>query len=358
MTIETKTADALSQRLFAATVDAMDMLTVYVGDRLGYYRALAELGPQSSSELAERAGTTERYTREWLEQQTITGIVEVDDVSAPSEQRRYSISPGHAEALTDGLSLAYITPFVRMVAAAGFQVPHIVEAHRQGNGVSWAQYGLDMREAQGDMNRPFFAGLLGQEWFPSVPDLHERLSDGARVADIGFGHGWSAIALATAYPGITVDGFDVDEPSVETANQNAKAEGVADRVKFHAVDAAGVAPSERYDVVTAFECIHDLPHPVAVLSSMRTLAGGDGIVVVMDEKVADAFGAIGDDIERVMYGFSNLICLPDGMAHPESAATGTVMREGQLAAYARDAGFSGVDVLPIESDLWRFYRLT
>jgi 2-polyprenyl-3-methyl-5-hydroxy-6-metoxy-1,4-benzoquinol methylase len=355
--IHETSADDLSQRLFGATVGAMDMFTVYIGDRLGYYRSLADYGPQSSAELAAHAGTEERYTREWLEQQAITGILGVDDVSAPAAERRYSISPGHDEALTEELSLAYIAPFVRMIAAAGMQVPRIVEAHRNGGGVSWAQYGIDMRQAQGDMNRPFFANLLGTEWFAAVPDLHARLSGGARVADIGAGHGWSAIALAHAYPGITIDGYDVDEPSVETANANAAAESVSDRARFHLVDAAEPPTDSRYDVVTAFECIHDLPQPVDVLATMRTLAGDDGMVVVMDEKVADAFGAVGNELERVMYGFSNLICLPDGMSHPGSVGTGTVMRHEKLADYARQAGFSAIEVLPIEADMWRFYRL-
>ena len=351
------TADDLSQRLFAATVGAMDMLTVYIGDRLGYYRALADGGPATSAELAERAGTTERYTREWLEQQAITGLLRVDDVDLPASDRRYSISPGHAEALTSDLSLAYIAPFVRMVTAAGIQLPAIVAAHRSGGGVSWEQYGTDMREAQGDMNRPFFHQLLGTEWFPGVTDLHERLRDGARVADIGFGHGWSAIALADAYPHITVDGFDVDAPSVDTANSNAAQAGVSDRVRFHQVDASRPPTEDTFDIVTAFECIHDLPQPVEVLATMKQLAGDDGLVVVMDEKVADRFGAIGDDIERVMYGFSNLICLPDGMSHGGSVGTGTVMRQPLLTNYARHAGFADVEVLPIETDLWRFYRL-
>jgi 2-polyprenyl-3-methyl-5-hydroxy-6-metoxy-1,4-benzoquinol methylase len=123
------------------------------------------------------------------------------------------------------------------------------------------------------------------------------------------------------------------------------------------VDAAEPPTDSRYDVVTAFECIHDLPQPVDVLATMRTLAGDDGMVVVMDEKVADAFGAVGNELERVMYGFSNLICLPDGMSHPGSVGTGTVMRHEKLADYARQAGFSAIEVLPIEADMWRFYRL-
>lgn len=163
--------------------------------------------------------------------------------------------------------------------------------------------------------------------------------------------------MAESYPVVTVDGFEVDGPSVERANQNAAAHGVADRVEFHLVDAAEPPTDETFDVVTAFECIHDMARPVEVLETMRTMAGEEGFVLVMDEKVAERFGAIGDDIERLMYGFSNLICLPDGLSQEGSVGTGTVMRRDLLRQYARAADFAEVEVLPIDADLWRFYRL-
>jgi hypothetical protein len=351
------TADELTGRLFDAVLGTLDVFSVYIGDRLGYYRALSEMGPSTSVELASRAGTVERYTREWLEQQTITGILDVDDVDAPSDERRYSIAPGHTESLTSNLSLAYVSPFARLVSSAGMQLAALVEAHRRGGGVSWDAFGDDMREAQADGNRPFFAKHLGNEWFPSVPEIHSLLDGGARVAEIGPGFGWSSIAVAKAYPEVTIDGYDIDGPSVAAANENALEHGVADRVKFHHVDASTEPSEHTYDLVMGFEFIHDLPYPVEVLTTMRHLAGESGMVVVMDEKVAESFGAIGDDVERLMYGFSILVCLPDGMSHPDSAGTGTVMRPSTLRAYARAAGFEDIEILPIETDLWRFYRL-
>lgn len=351
-------AEALAERLFGSVLEAFDLMAVYLGDRLGYYQALADRGPSTSAELAEAAGTVERYTREWLEQQATTRIVEVADVAAPAADRRFYLGPGHAEVLTDPVSLAYMAPAAQMLAASGFQLAAIAEAHRSGGGVSWTQFGYDMREAQGAFNRPFFMRLLPGDWFGSVPELRDKLEGGARMADIGCGYGWSAIGLARAYPALTVDGYDVDEPSIETARANAAAEGVADRVSFHARDAAGADLGGGYDIVAAFECIHDLPDPVGVLTTMRRLAGEDAMVIVMDEKVAPSFGAIGDEIERLMYGFSNMICLPDGLSHPGSVGTGTVMRHETLEMYGRDAGFETIEVLPIEADLWRFYRLS
>lgn len=350
-------AEALAERLFGAVLETMDIMSVYIGDRLGYYRLLADHGPATSGELAARAGATERYVREWLEQQVTTGILEVDDATAGPHDRRFSLPGGHGEVLTDPVSLVYMAPAAQMLAAVGYQLGAIVEAHRSGGGVSWADFGQDMREAQGAFNRPFFMRLLGSEWFAGVPELHSLLSAGARMADVGCGYGWSSIGLAKDYPRLVVDGFDLDGPSVEIGNANARAEGVSDRVRLYHRDAADPTVSGNYDIVAAFECIHDLPDPVGVLETMRRLADDEGIVIVMDEKVAPSFGAIGDEIERLMYGFSNLICLPDGMSHPGSVGTGTVMRQETLERYAHEAGFTSVDVLPIDTDLWRFYRL-
>lgn len=348
----------LTQRLFDAALGAVDMWSVYLGEKLGLYSALAEGGSLTSAELAAAAQIDRRYASEWLEQQVVTGLLDVDDPDLPGEQRRYELPVSHAEVLTDPDSLNYLAPFMRLMTAAGIQLPALIEAYRTGGGVGWGQYGPDMRTGQADMNRPWFLGALGSEWFPAVPDLDQRLRGGARVADIGCGEGWSSIAMALAYPKATVDGYDLDEPSVAAARGHAEKAGVSDRVTFVAGDAGAADRDGDYDVVTAFECIHDLARPVEVLATMRRLARPDGQVIVMDERVAEQFPGRGDDVERLMYGFSLLVCLPDGLSHSPSAGTGTVMRPETLRRYAEEAGFAGLEVLPIENDLWRFYRLS
>ena len=350
-------ADAFAERIFESVLGAMDMWSIYLGDRLGYYRTLAERGPITASELAGAAGSNLRYATEWLEQQSVTGIVEVDDPARPEGSRRYSLPEGHVEVLTQRDSLNFLAPFVQLATAAGVQMPALLSSYREGGGVGWADFGPDMRQGQADMNRPWFIGALGSSWFPAVPDLHERLLAGGRVADVGCGEGWSSIAIAQAYPNVTVDAFDVDGPSIEAANRHAAGTDAADRVRFHAVDAATVGQDGQFDVVTAFECIHDVPHPVEVLATMRRLVKDDGHVVVMDERVAETFPGRGDDVERLMYGFSLFVCLPDGMSHQPSAATGTVMRPSTLRRYAQEAGFRDIEILPVEHELWRFYRL-
>jgi len=355
----TERRDALVERLFRANIAMLDLMTVYLGDRLGLYRALADGGPATPADLAERTRTDERYVREWLEQQATTQMLEVDGIDAPADARRYRLPPAHAEVLTDPDSLAYPAPLARFNVGVARRLPDLVRAFRSGGGIDYGTYDADVREGQADANRPLFANLLGQEWLPSIPDVHARLlaAPAARIADIGCGAGWSSIAMARAYPSVTVHGFDADDRSIDLARANAAAAGVADRVAFGRHDVSELAREGTFDLVTAFECIHDMARPVDALRTMRRLVGERGAAIVADERVAERFGALGDDVERLMYAWSVLFCLPTGRAEEPSAATGTVMRPATLERYAAEASFGRVEILPIEHDLWRFYRL-
>jgi 2-polyprenyl-3-methyl-5-hydroxy-6-metoxy-1,4-benzoquinol methylase len=355
---EAETIEEFAGRIFESILGMIDVWSIYIGDKLGLYDALADV-PMTRDELTSRTGTHQRYITEWLERQVTTGILEVDDPAAGHDARVYSLSAAHREVLCDRDSLSYLTPFARLMTAGGLQLTALLDAYRDGGGVPWERYGPDMRTGQADMNRPWFINALGSEWFPAVPELDQRLhQDGARVADIGCGEGWSSIAIAQAYPGVTVDGFDIDEASIVAARDHARNAGVSARVHFHLVDGSGASGEDSYDVVTLFECVHDMAHPIEVLKAARSLAKPDGHVIVMDEAVADSFGDSTDEVERLMYGFSLFVCLPDGLSHEGGVGTGTVMRPSQLEEYAKGAGFSGVSVLPIENDLWRFYSLT
>jgi SAM-dependent methyltransferase len=359
-TITASTAEEFGERLFAAVLGTQLVQAAYLGDRLGYYRTLAA-GPRTPAELAESTGTAERYAREWLEHQAVAGVLTVDDPAAPPDRRRFRLPPGAAEVLTDVLSPNHVLPLARMAAGLGQHLDALAGAYRSGGGVAWAEFGGDARESQAAANRPLFLGALPRDYLPSIPEIRAVLERGGRVADIGCGFGWSAIGIALAHPAVSVDGYDVDGPSIATARQNAVEAGVADRVRFRHVDAATHTGTDdvagRYDLVAAFECVHDMPHPVGVLASMRRMAAPDGVVLVVDERVAETFTAPGDEIEQIMYGWSITCCLPDGLAHPGSVGTGTVMRPDTLRSYARDAGFSDVEVLPVEDLFFRFYRL-
>ncbi|HYF10965.1 MAG TPA: class I SAM-dependent methyltransferase [Actinomycetota bacterium] len=350
--------DAFVERLFTSSVAAMDVLCVYVGDRLGLYRALAETGPCTPARLADVAGVHERYAREWLEQQAASGILEVGDAGADPDARTFSLPPAHADALVDPESPYAMAAVCRSIVALGGGAPHVVDAFRTGGGVGWEAFGLDMIEAQGDFNRPWLLSSFGTEHLPSIPDVHERLTTGARVADVACGVGWAAIAIAEAYPNVEVHGFDLDETSIALAKANAEARGVAERVRFEARDgAADDLARGTYDLAVVVESIHDMSDPVGVLAAIRSMLKGDGTLIVADERTEDAFVAPASWNERFFYGYSVLTCLPSAMADQPSAATGTVMRRDTFERYAREAGFGSVEVLPIEHDFLRFYRV-
>ena len=352
--------DEFAEELFEKIIGTMEVATVYLGDRLGLYKALADTGPTTPLELAKRTGTHERYAREWLEQQAVAGILMVEEDGADGSARRYMLPNGHAEVLLDQDSLNYLAPVARFTMGLVRPLPELADAFRNGEGLPYADYGADAREGQADANRPMFINLLGSEWLPAVPDVHKRLQEAdppARVADVGCGTGWSSISIARSYPKARVDGYDLDEPSIELARQNAEEAGVADRVTFHVRDASDPTLEGRYDLATAFECIHDMGRPVQALGAMRRMVGEEGAVIVADERVPDSLEAPGDDTDRLMYGWSVLFCLPTGLADEPSVGTGTVMRQRTLRRYAEEAGYRGVEVLPIENDLWRFYRL-
>lgn len=353
-------SDALIERLVQSTLGVWDIFTVYLGDQLGLYDALVNEGSATSVRLADVTGLAERYVREWLEQQAVSGIVDVERDDADPLKRRYSLPLEHAEVLTGRDSLNYLAPLARIVVGVVGPVPAVKEAFRTGGGVSFADYGSDLRLGQAGMNRNLFLQQLGTEYFPAIPGLHARLraDPPARIADIGCGVGWSSIGMALAYPGVKVDGYDMDETSVEEAQRNIAESGVADRVTVSLRDAGDPSLAGQYDLVTAFECIHDMPDPVSVLRAMHRLRRKDGTVVIMDERVGETFSpAAATDIERMLYGFSVFHCLPAGLADQPSVGTGTIMRPSMLRGYAQEAGFRDVEILPLENDFFTFYRL-
>jgi 2-polyprenyl-3-methyl-5-hydroxy-6-metoxy-1,4-benzoquinol methylase len=353
-----RTADGLVERLIAGVLGMIDIQMTYIGDRLGLYHALAG-HPATEAELADSTGINVRYAREWLEQQAVAGILDVDDQTLAPEARRYNLPEPYVEVFCDRDSLNHLPPFARMMIGLERQLPAVLEAFRTGGGVPYASYDLDFCEGQADMNRTMFINQLASEWLPAIPDVHRRLlaDPPARIADVACGTGYSTLTLAGAYPKARVDGIDLDETSIKLANENLAAAGRGDRVSFQARDAADPGLEGSYDLVTVFEAIHDMSHPVESLRGIRSLLAPGACAIVADERVAETFTAPGDEIERLMYGYSVLCCLAVGMADRPSAMTGTAMRPDTLRQYAEQAGFRGVEVLPIEHTFWRFYRL-
>jgi SAM-dependent methyltransferase len=348
--------EALADRLFRDARSALELFTVYLGTRLGFYATLAEGGPMTSPELAARTGTAERYVREWLEHHAASGLLQVDDVAADPQQRRFALPAEHVPVLVDQDDERFSGHRAVDVARAARTLPDLVEAFRTGTAPPPLPWEPEGRAAE---NRTSYLTRLGQDWLPAIPDVDRRLraEPAARVADVACGMGWSSIAIARAYPLVSVTGFDVDADAIADANRNARTEGLSDRVSFSVGDALEPPLTGPFDLITILEGFHDLPRPVEALHAVRELLAPDGSVVLIDERVGDEFTAPAPELERYHYAWSVLSCLPGAMGDPDTAATGAVMRLSTLRRYAEAAGFRSVEVLPIETETWRFYRL-
>jgi 2-polyprenyl-3-methyl-5-hydroxy-6-metoxy-1,4-benzoquinol methylase len=352
----------LSQRLMDHTIGSLELLAVHLGRRLGLYDLLDRQGPLSPPELAARAGIDARYAREWMEQQAVAGVLEVaaphgDEATTPADRRRFGLPAAHRGALLDPVDSDHVAPFAGMVVAIAGVIDEVADAYRTGAGVPYARYGRDFRQGQGDINRPAFTTDLVKAWLPAVAGVPDALAAGGRLIDVGTGHGWAAIAAKTAWPAADVVGVDLDEPSIAEARRHAADAGVD--VRCAAVDPgkAGLTHLAPADVVLVLEALHDMADPAAVLTAAYAALAPGGVVVVADEAVAERFTAPGDDLERMMYGWSVTHCLPASRAEQPSAAVGTAIRPATVADLAAQAGFAGCEVVDVDAGFFRIYRL-
>jgi 2-polyprenyl-3-methyl-5-hydroxy-6-metoxy-1,4-benzoquinol methylase len=356
---------AYAERLLMTGLAGFEAMTIALGRDLGLYAVLGSREASTAVELAEAAAIAPRYAQEWLEQQAAAGWIQVTAPGADvddGDARRFGLSVAAQECLTRPESLASVGPLFDFLPSMALVYPALRSAFRSGAGVAYADYCV--HDAQADFNRPAFLNLLASDWLPAIPGLTERLRrPGARIAEIGCGEGWAAVAMARAFPEVHVDGFDVDDASVAAARRHAAESGVAERVRFEVSDVtADMLPegavAAGYDLVCAFEMIHDLARPVAALATMRRLAAPEATVLVVDEKVGEHFEANTENpLERMFYAASVLHCLPVGLSGTDSSGTGAVMRPAVLERYATAAGFSAVHIVPIDFDVFRFYQL-
>jgi hypothetical protein len=348
----TDRTDQLTERLFEAALGALELCSVYLGTELGLYKTLERRGPITPDELAAHAGIAPRYAVEWLEQQAVAGLVDHED-------GRFTLPPEHARVLTRAEDPAHVAPFAHMLAGIGGVLSRVADAYRTGDGVPYAAYGRAFRHGQGHINRPAFTHELPSDWLAAMPDVVARLESAqhARVADLGCGQGFSTLAIAGAFLNAWVDGLDVDGASIADAREHATQAGLDGRVRFLDGDASELAAHGPYDLILVLEALHDMTDPAAALAAARAASAPGGTVLVVDERVADTFTAPCDEVERMMYGWSVTHCLPTQLAEQPSAALGTVMRAGTVRELANRAGYARVDVLPVENDFFRLYRL-
>ena len=350
--------EALAERLVTSTIGALELFSIHIGRTLGLYDLL-DRGPVTAAKLADRAGIAPRYAREWLGQQAVAGLLDASEGDR-EDSRTYRIPAQHRGVLLEPTDLAHAAPLADMIAGIAGVLDRLPAAFRTGDGVPYADYGPAFRHGQGAVNRPVFAHDLPR-WLRELTAVPDRLDGTAvgRIADVGCGVGWSTIALAEALPAAFVDGYDSDAASIQEARRHAADAGVGDRVSFHVADAAGAtALAGPYDLVLIFEALHDMARPVEALREARAALGADGVVVVADERVAERFTAPGDEVERLMWGWSITHCLPTSLAESPSAALGTALRPASVHRLARRAGFASSRELPVEHAFFRLYLMT
>jgi 2-polyprenyl-3-methyl-5-hydroxy-6-metoxy-1,4-benzoquinol methylase len=330
--------EKLEQFVFRAVEEVgatLNAALVVMGDRLGLYRALAGGGALSPGELAERTGTAERYVREWLNAQAAGGYVEYEPDSG-----RYTLPPEQTVALTDSDSPAYLPGFFQIALGSVIDSPRIAERARSGEGFGWHEHVHDVHEGCERFFRPGYNAHLIDEWLPALSGVVEKLRDGALVADVGCGHGASTILMAQAFPRSTFVGSDYHEGSIETARRRAREAGVADRVSFQIAPAAAYSGSG-YDLVTMFDCLHDMGDPVGAARHVLETLAPDGTWMVVEPHAGDRVEENLNPIGRAYYAFSTLLCTPASLSQEVGLALGAQAGEARIRDVTATAGFTG-----------------
>jgi 2-polyprenyl-3-methyl-5-hydroxy-6-metoxy-1,4-benzoquinol methylase len=327
----------LEQFVFRAVDEVgatLNAALVVIGDKLGLYRGLAEAGPLTPKELAERTKTSERYVREWLCAQAAGGFVEYDP-----ETNRFGLVPEYALALTDPECPAYLPGFFQIAIGSVLDSPRIAEAFRSGEGVGWHDHVRDVHDGCERFFRPSYNANLLTSWLPALDGVVATLERGAKVADVGCGHGSSTILMARAFPNSVFTGSDYYPESIETARSRATAAGVADRVTFEEAPASAYSGRD-YDLVTMFDCLHDMGDPVGAARHVKDTLAKDGTWMVVEpiagDRVEDNFNPVG----RAYYAFSTLLCTPSSLAQDVGLALGAQAGEARIKDVVTAAGFT------------------
>ncbi|MGZ4250217.1 MAG: class I SAM-dependent methyltransferase [Solirubrobacteraceae bacterium] len=329
--------EKLMQFVFRAVDEVgatLNAALVVMGDKLGLYQALAGNGGLSPADLAARTGVAERYVREWLNAQAAGGYIDYDPDSG-----RYTLPPEQTVALTDPDSPAYLPGFFQIALGSVIDSPKIVEKARSGDGFGWHEHVHDVHEGCERFFRPGYNAHLVAEWLPALDGVVDKLEHGARVADVGCGHGSSTILMARAFPNSTFVGSDYHDGSIETARQRAREAGVADRVSFQTAPAAAYSGTG-YDLVTMFDCLHDMGDPVGAARHVRSTLKADGTWMIIEphagDRIEDNFNPVG----RAYYAFSTLLCTPASLSQEVGLALGAQAGEARIRDVVQAGGYT------------------
>ncbi|WP_029136504.1 class I SAM-dependent methyltransferase [Nakamurella lactea] len=312
---------------------------VVMGDKLGYYRALADRGPLTPSLLADATATGIHYAREWLNAQAAGGYVEYHPADGT-----YTLPPEHAIALTDPDSPAYLPGFFQIAFGTVHDSPAVVAAASVGDGVGWHEHGDDVFVGCERFFRPGYNANLVSSWLPAMDGVVPKLIAGARVADLGCGHGASTIVMAKAFPQSTFVGSDYHPGSIATARERAAEAGVADRVRFEVAD-AGSYSGTGYDLVTTFDALHDMGDPIGAARHVHSTLADDGRWMIVEPAAGDRVEDNLNPVGRAYYGFSTLLCTPASLSQDVGLAIGTQAGPARINDITTTAGFTGFRVV-------------
>lgn len=341
MTTDTTTPtidhDALMGFVFRAVDEvgaALNCALVVMGDKLGFYRALADHGPLQSSELARQTGTGERYAAEWLNAQAAGGFVTYDPAS-----QSYHLPAEHAVALTDATSPAYLPGFFQVAYGAICDTDQIVDRASDGDGFGWGEHNSHVHLGTERFFRPGYAANLVSGWLPALDGVVAKLERGAHVHDMGCGHGASTILMAESFPNSTFVGSDVHRGSIDVARQRAVAAGVAQRIQWEHGSASALGGTG-YDLVTTFDALHDMGDPVGVARRVYDALDDDGTWMVVEPFAGDHVEDNLNPVGRAYYGFSTLLCTPSSLSQEVGLALGAQAGPARIRDIVTTAGFS------------------
>ena len=304
----------------------------YIGDRLGLYKAMAEAGPITSAELAERTGTAERYVRDWLVNQAAGGYTEYDSTTG-----RYRLPPEQVVALTDESSPAFVGGAFQVMLSLAHSLSRILDNFRTGDGMFWGEHHPDLFQGTERFFKPGYVGNLVPAWLPALHGVREKLEAGGSVADVGCGHGATTIIMAQGFPHSRFVGFDYHEPSIERARAAAEEAGVADRVEFHLAESTDF-PGEDYDLVAFFDCLHDMAHPEAAARRAFETLASDGAVLLVEPMAGEQIEGNFNPVGRIYSAASTMVCTPNAVAGG-GIGIGTIATDQVLADLFGAVGF-------------------
>ena len=313
---------------------AMSASLMLLGDKLGLYKALAKDGPMDAAALAKATGTAERYIREWLAAQAASGYVEYDSASG-----KFSMLPEQILALADEDSPVFLGAVGSLVSATFLDEPKIADAFRTGKGVGWNKRSECLFCGTARFFRTSYKHYLVQDWLPALEGVVDKLKRGAKVADVGCGHGVSTRLMAEAFPKSTFYGFDYHDGSIEAARKAASEAGLSGRVHFDTCSAK-TFPAQAYDLVCFFDCLHDMGDPVGALRHTRSTLADDGTCLLIEPFAKDRLEDNLNPVGRVYYAASTMVCTPASLDQEVGLPLGAQAGEARLRDVARQGGFT------------------